>query len=161
MTTAENTTGGNFLVFITMHSDPAMSFFDWERSLEELRGVLADHIYAADWGVTQVYGPDAQQFSTPAICVKASMTPDRLRLMLNELESPAFKVWLSRVDVYVATLCTPSLLPGFGELDAVLEFHGAANGCLPGCAMPLPGSAVSTHVNGCPAFFALKEPAAA
>lgn len=113
--------GARYTVFITMHSEGATTFFDWERQLEELRGVLADHIYNSDWDYTQVYGPDAQGFSTPSIAIRASLTGEKLRSLMKELESEELRTWMPCVDIFVAT----KLNDDSGRFFEVMELAAA------------------------------------
>lgn len=72
-------------VFITMHSKPEMSIFDWERHIEELQAALPRHVREEDWSETFQYGPNSGGFSSPVLCIETKITKQELWKMSEAL----------------------------------------------------------------------------
>jgi hypothetical protein len=87
-------------VFVTMKSKGETTNFDWLRHVEELRAAISEAVREKDWGWLQVYGPDNDAFSPPAICIEAQMTSGALGEMLEYLSQSD---WIDLpVYIYVA-----------------------------------------------------------
>lgn len=61
-------------VFLTMHADPSMSIWEWERHCEELRIAVARSMPVTLWRHLAIFGPSNNGFSHGSIAIHLRAT---------------------------------------------------------------------------------------
>lgn len=92
--------------FITMHSKPLTTQFDWQRQIEELRAIVGSQIPAEDWATIWVYGPGDGGWGIPAICFEVSLNKDSVNRIVGDVSVSS---WIDlSVAIWSAEAVTPA-----------------------------------------------------
>lgn len=78
-----------------------VTIYEWHRHVEELRDVVARHLSDEAWSTFDLYGPDNEGFSSPAVCLSSIMSREAFAAFMQDLDKQRLHLTLP-IHVYAS-----------------------------------------------------------